>query len=97
MKELPTAEEFIKKHYEDVKNHFLGFTKEGSESYVEYSKRNPLKTLEQCFIDFTKLHVEAALKNAYDCGTFKGWTNSSDENVHKELFVKNIMSRQSIK
>ena len=47
--------------------------------------------------DFAKLHVEAAIKNAYDCGTFKGWTNSSDENVHKELFVKNIMSRQSIK
>jgi hypothetical protein len=47
-------------------------------------------------IEFTKLHVKAALENAYDCHTFKGWTNSDDENVHKELFVKNIMSRKTI-
>ncbi len=48
-------------------------------------------------LEFTKLHVEAALKNAYDCGSFKGWAISDDENVHKEIFVKNIMSRQAIK
>lgn len=47
--------------------------------------------------EFAKLHVRKALENAYDCHTFKGWTNSDDEKVHKELFVKNIMSRQSIK
>jgi hypothetical protein len=46
--------------------------------------------------EFAKMHVEEALKNAYDCHTFKGWTNSEDENVHKELFIKNIMSRQPI-
>lgn len=47
--------------------------------------------------EYAKLHVKIALENAYDCHTFKGWTNSDDEKVQKELFVKNIMSRQSIK
>lgn len=51
----------------------------------------------RAMIEFAKLHVRKALENAYDCHTFKGWTNSDDEKVHKELFVKNIMSRQSIK
>ena len=97
METIPTAEEYVKKHYEvDVKNHFLNFDIKGTETYAEYAKRNPLKTLSEGFIEFAKMHVEQALKNAYDCHTFKGWTNSEDENVHKELFVKNIMSRQPI-
>lgn len=48
-------------------------------------------------IEFARLKVIEALEAAYDCGRFKGWTNSDDENVHKELFVKNIMSRNQIK
>lgn len=55
-----------------------------------------LKNIEEFMIEFAKLHVTQALKNAYDCHTFKGWTNSNDENIHKELFIRNIMSRQSI-
>jgi hypothetical protein len=55
-----------------------------------------LRNIEEFMIEFAKLHVQAALENAYDCHTFKGWTNSDDENVHKELFVKNIMSRKAI-
>lgn len=51
----------------------------------------------QLMIEFAKLHVKTALENAYDCGTFKGWTNSDDDNEHKELFVRNIMARGVIK
>ncbi len=58
---------------------------------------NPNSYITKKMIEFAKLHVEAALENAYDCHTFKGWTNSEDENVHKELFVKNIMARRLIK
>lgn len=57
---------------------------------------DPKRFAAQVAIEFAKSHVKAALENAYDCGRFKGWTNSEDENVHKELFVKNIMSRKSI-
>ena len=83
MTEIPTAEEFIK----------------SSELVVKFDNTSGCileEELPHLLVQFAKLHVEAALKNAYDCGTFKGWTNSSDENDHKELFVKNIMSRQSI-
>ena len=79
---MKTAEEFLKDF--DYKNQELG-------TDINY----PM--IERCMIEFAKLHVEKALENAYDCHSFKGWTNSDDESVHKELFVKNIMSRQSIK
>lgn len=74
---IPTAEEFIKKYYEiDVKNHFLNFDKNGKETYIEYAERNPLKTLEQVFIEFATLHVQACkqeiVKNAEISETFGG-------------------------
>jgi hypothetical protein len=81
MKKLPTAEEYSKSRG------LLRSSIISSEGEI---------TNYDVMIEFAKLHVEAALKNAYDCHRFKGWTNSEDENVHKELFVKNIMSRQSI-
>lgn len=82
MSKLPTAEEFCNN------SSFLNdiFTDDFNKSI-----------LNEKFIEFGKLCAEAALKNAYDCGRFKGWAISDDENVHKEIFVKNIMSRQSIK
>jgi len=68
-----------------------------AEEFLDKEVQTRSKWVTTVMIEFAKLHVEAALKNAYDCHRFKGWTNSEDENVHKELFVKNIMSRQPIK
>ena len=66
------AEEFIKKHYEiDVKNHFLNFDKNGIESYEEYAKRNPLKTLAEGFVEFAQYHTKLALKEASNKATIK--------------------------
>jgi hypothetical protein len=81
-----TIEELIEKLDED-------FYKKNS--YYE-SLTSPETFAKRVALEFARLHVQQALKNAYDCHTFKGWTNSEDENVHKELFVKNIMSRQQI-
>jgi hypothetical protein len=64
---IPTAEEWIKKHYEeDVKNHFIGFSRRQNveQTYKEYAEIYPLKKLEDTMIEFAKLHVEAALKKA---------------------------------
>ena len=83
MNKIPTAEEFL------IRN---GCQRMDCEDKCDFFEDVQPKDL----IEFAKLHVESALKNAYDCHRFKGWTNSDDESVHKELFVKNIMSRQSI-
>lgn len=61
---IPTVEEIIKTHYDNVKNHFYNFDKSGKETYEEYAKRNPLPNLNEAIIEFAKLHVEAALKVA---------------------------------
>lgn len=92
MKKIPTAEEFIEEHYEvNVKNHFVGFDKRENleETYDDYQKRNPLKTLEEGFIEFTKLHVEAQLEailenvESYVVG---GLTSEVDEDSIKKAY-----------
>lgn len=67
LNKLPTAYEYVKNHYEiDVRNHFLNFNRDGEQTYEEYAKLNPLKTLEEGFIEFAKLHVTEALESAAD-------------------------------
>ena len=83
-----TAEEFLEKKH----NILLESIANGEQSY-SFTK----DSIEGWLIEFAKLHVKAALENAYDCDTFKGWTNSDDDNEHKKLFVKNIMTREAIK
>lgn len=82
MNKIPTAEELLDSTA----------SKEFWEEFKGLKKQLIEKIIEQ-----NKLHVKAALENAYDCGTFKGWTNSDDDNIHKEMFVKNIISRKQIK
>lgn len=47
-------------------------------------------------IDFAKLHVEAALKRAYQ-NQGMSWTNSKDEEVKKDLFIRNSYPLTNIK
>lgn len=81
---IPTIEDYLKgKVY---------ITQDGTEDV-----HDSLSNVANACRDLIELHTKAALEAAYDCGRFKGWTNSEDENVHKELFVKNIMLRNQIK
>ena len=46
--------------------------------------------------DFAKLHVEAALKRAYN-NQGMSWTNSTNEETKMDLFIKNSYSLTNIK
>lgn len=60
------------------------------------SGEEPTEGIKELLCEFAKLRVQIALENAYNIGSFKGWTNSSDDNEHKRLFVVNVMSRNPI-
>ena len=66
MKSIPTAEAFLEGHYKKVREHFLTFHNGNYGTYEEYKKSNPLKTLQECMIEFAKLHVQAALQAALE-------------------------------
>jgi hypothetical protein len=74
MKQIPTAEEWIKKHYEeDVKIHFINFSRRENkeQTYKEYAQIHPLKKLEETMIEFAKLHVEAFRQEILKNGKIK--------------------------
>jgi hypothetical protein len=49
-----------------------------------------------CMKEFAKLHVKAALEKAYN-NRGKSWTNSKEESVKLDLFMKNSYSLENIK
>jgi len=51
-------------------------------------QNDTLKSPGDIMIEFTKLHVKAALERAYQ-NQGMSWTNSKDEEVKMELFIKN--------
>lgn len=65
MKSIPTAEAFLEDHYKKIREHFLTFHNGNYGTYEEYKKSNPLKTLQECMIEFAKLHAQAALQAAF--------------------------------
>jgi hypothetical protein len=52
--------------------------------------------LTKAMIEFAKLHVEAALKRAYQ-NQGMSWTNSRDEEVKLDLFMRNSYPLTNIK
>lgn len=73
MKPIPTAEEQLQETLDKLG---ISLHKDTKQCVIED------------MIEFAKLHVKAALDRAYH-NQGMSWTNSKDEEVKKELFVKN--------
>lgn len=58
----------------------------------ENGNNTPLRVM----IEFAQLHVKAALKSAYK-NQGMSWTNSKDEEVKLDLFIKNSYPKELIK
>ena len=53
-------------------------------------------SIERALIEFAKLHVEPALKRAYKNQGWS-WTNSTNEEVKLDLFMRNSYPPENIK
>lgn len=78
---IPTAEKFLELKKYPLFNDYGGLG-------VDYCKK--------AMIEFAKLHVEAALKRAYN-NQGMSWTNSTNEESKIELFMKNSYPLSNIK
>jgi hypothetical protein len=80
MENIPTAEEFFR-------NHSLIKGKYEEECFEDIPK---------VMIQFTKLHVKAALKKGYK-NQGGSWTNSTSEETKCDLFIQNSYPLTNIK
>ncbi len=67
-----------------------------SKKFSELKASFTLSDMKECMIQFAKLHVKAALKAAYK-NQGMSWTNSTDEEVKLDLFMRNSYPLEKIK
>lgn len=66
------------------------------EEYHGFKADHSSNDILQLMIEFAKLHVEAALKAAYKNQGWS-WTNSTDEEIKLDLFMRNSYPLNNIK
>ena len=95
MSNIPTAESFLKENFNiKIGKHFQNFDLNGTQSYQDYEKNNPLPKMYEVMIEFARLHCIAQRETILENARTESFMYGKDE-YGEEQFTE-IIDQDSI-